>query len=105
DLSPAADLANEVDPYHKAPTTRLVYGDIRTALAKYGINWVPALVTWDAFNPHPDLADLPRETVFVSPGNGNPMAINRSSPATKSLREVLLLYPGYLLSANAPNFT
>ena len=41
-------------------------------MAKFGINWVPALVAWDAFNPHPDLADLPRETVFVTPGNGNP---------------------------------
>ena len=104
-LAPGADLATEVDPYRPQATTRLIYGNIRVALERLGINWVPALVAWDGFNPHPDLAELPRETVFVSPGNGNSNAINRTSPATAGLREVLLLYPGYIVPSSTPGLS
>jgi ABC-2 type transport system permease protein len=104
-LAPAAELAAEIDPYRQAPAARLVFGDIRSALRGFDINWVPARIAWDGFNPHPDLADLPQETVFVGYGNGNPNAINRRSPATAGVEEVLLLYPGYLAAADAPGFT
>lgn len=104
-LAPAADLASQIDPYRPAAATRLVFGDIRAALAGFGLNWVPGRIAWDGFNPHPDLANLPQETVFVAAGNGNPDALDRQSPATAGLREVLLLYPGYLLPSDAPGFT
>lgn len=104
-LAPAADAASQIDPYRPAPSVRLVPGDYRTALAGIGINWVPASIVWDAFNPHPDLTELPRETVFVAEGNGHVDAINRRSPATAGLQEVLLLYPGHVLPADAPDFT
>jgi ABC-2 type transport system permease protein len=104
-LAPAADLASEIDPYRPAASARIVHGNIRGALEGFGINWTPARIAWDGFNPHPDLAELPRETVFVGVGNGNPDAFNRHSPATAGLQEVLLLYPGYLLPVNAPDFT
>ena len=104
-LAPAADLASQIDPFRPAATTRIVFGDIRGALTGFGLNWVPAGIAWDAFNPHPDLADLPQETVFVGYGNGNPNAFNRTNPATSGLQEVLLLYPGYLLSVDSPDFT
>lgn len=105
ELAPGADLALDVDPFRERGPTRIIFGDIRSALARFNINWVPALIAWDAFNPHPDLSDLPRETVFVAPGNGNPDAINRQNPATAALQELLLLYPGYLLGMNGPGFT
>ena len=104
-LAPAADLANQIDPFRPQASSRIVFGDIRTALAAFGINWVPARIAWDGFNPHPDLAELPQETVFVGYGNGNPNAFNRTNPATSSLREVLLLYPGYVLQVESPDFT
>lgn len=104
-LAPAADLASQIDPFRPTAGTRIVFGDIRTALDGFGLNWVPARIAWDGFNPHPDLANLPQETVFVGPGNGNPDAFNRQSPATSGLQEVLLLYPGYLLPAKAQDFT
>jgi ABC-2 type transport system permease protein len=104
-LAPAADLASQIDPFRPSPAARLVFGDIRAALTSFGLNWVPARVVWDGFNPHPDLAELPRETVFVSRGNGNPNAFNRSSPVTAGLQEVLLLYPGFVLSTESPEFT
>lgn len=100
-LAPAADLASEIDPFRPTPTSRLVFGDIREALTGFGINWVPARIVWDGFNPHPDLADLPQENVFVGYGNGNPDAFNRGSQATARLQEVLLPYPGYLLPSGS----
>jgi ABC-2 type transport system permease protein len=103
-LAPAAELASQVDPYRPTPTARLVFGNIREALESFGINWVPALIAWDGFNPHPDLADLPQETVFVGYGNGNPDAFNRQNSATAHLQEVMFLYPGYLLPSKAPDF-
>jgi ABC-2 type transport system permease protein len=104
-LAPAADLAGQIDPFRPASSARLVFGDIRGALTGFGLNWVPARVVWDGFNPHPDLAELPRETVFVGFGNGNPNAFNRSSPVTAGLQEVLLLYPGLVLSTGSPDVT
>jgi ABC-2 type transport system permease protein len=104
-LAPAADLATEVNPFATAQASRIVYGDIRVALGEFGLNWVPARVAWDAFNPHPDLAEMPRENVFVAPGNGNPNAINRNNPATASLQEVLFLYPGYFLPMETQRVT
>jgi ABC-2 type transport system permease protein len=103
-LAPAADLASQIDPYRPAAAARIVFGDIRTALTGFGLNWVPARIAWDGFNPHPDLANLPSETVFVAYGNGNPDALNRQSPATAGLQELLLLYPGYLLPAESQEF-
>ena len=104
-LAPAADLARRIDPFRPAPAARLVFGDIRGALAELGLDWEPARAVWDGFNPHPDLAELPRETVFVGYGNGNPNAFNRDSPTTAGLQEVLLLYPGSVLSTGSPDFT
>jgi ABC-2 type transport system permease protein len=103
-LAPAADLASQIDPFRQAPSARLVFGDIRGALTSLGLDWVPARVVWDGFNPHPDLAELPRETVFVGYGNGNPNAFSRSSPATAGLQEILLLYPGFVLSTQSSDF-
>jgi ABC-2 type transport system permease protein len=104
-LAPAADLARQVNPYAPAPVSRIVYGGIRPALESLGVNWVPAMVVWDAFNPHPDLSDLPVESVFVEPGNGNPDALNQRNPATAKLQEVLMLYPGYLQPSGNSQFT
>ena len=91
-FAPAAELASQLDPYQPVSTSRIVYGDIRQALNVFGLNWVPAQVVWDGFNPHPDLANMPRETVFVGQGNGNPAAFNRNYAPTAALHEVLLLY-------------
>lgn len=104
-LAPGADLANQIDPYHATPTTRIVFGSIREAMESLGINWVPARIAWDGYNPHPDLADLPQETVFVGPGNGNVSAFAHGSRATAGLQELLLLYPGYLQPSHVSGFT
>jgi ABC-2 type transport system permease protein len=100
ELAPAADLAVDIDPFRPAPATRVVFGDIRGALEGLGINWVPAAVLHEAFNPHPDLAHLAPENVFVTAAGGA-TAFNRRDPITSGLQELLLPYPGYLMPAGS----
>jgi ABC-2 type transport system permease protein len=69
-------------------------GDIQKLLAGYGLGWDPARVVWDAYNPHPDLRQIPPEVVFVGPGNGNTEAVSAASPASSGLQEVVFLYAG-----------
>lgn len=74
-------------------------GSIRKLLANLGVDWDPARVAWDTYNPHPDLAHLPPEVVFVGAGNGNPEAVNAANVASSGLQEVVFLYPGELQKA------
>jgi len=74
-------------------------GNVRKLLANLGVDWDPARIAWDTYNPHPELAHLPPEVVFVGPGNGNPEAFNASNVASGGLQEVVFLYPGGLQKA------
>lgn len=104
-LAPAAQIADRLSPYGAEPMVTRNFGDVRKMLSDLGVRWVPARLAWDAFNPHPDMASLPRETVFVGRGNGNPDAFNERHPATSGLQELLLLYPGELTPSDESNFT
>jgi len=73
-------------------------GDIRGFLAELGFQWDPAMIAWDSYNPHPDLAHLPPEVVFLGRGNQNPEVFNQSHVASASLEQVVLLYPGHVES-------
>src|SRR5439155_11898763 len=55
--------------------------------------------------PHPDMSNLPRETVFVGPGNGSAEPFNLHHPSTSGLQELLLLYPGQVLPVDPSSFT
>jgi ABC-2 type transport system permease protein len=104
-LAPAAPMAAQVDPFRRNdPTTQRRFGDFRKMLVDLGVNWVPARVAWDTYNPHPDMPDLPPEAVFVASGNGNAQAFNPQHVATAGLQELLMLYPGYLLEQDADRF-
>lgn len=80
-------------------------GDIRSFLAALGIRWDPSIITWDSYNPHPDLAHLPPEVVFLGRGNQNPDVFNTTTPETSGLQQVVLLYPGALESAAKEGIT
>ncbi len=43
-------------------------GNLRPLLQMVGIEWPSAEIVWNDYNPHPRLASLPREIVFVSTG-------------------------------------
>ena len=71
-------------------------GDLRPLLDLLGIEWPTTEIVWNAYNPHPQLADLPPEVVFVEPGSGAEDAFNPDQVATSGLQEVVMLFPGLL---------
>ena len=82
-------------------------GNVQAFLAGLGIAWNPGLIVWDAYNPHPDLAHLPPEVVFLGEGSGNPEAFYDGSPVSSGLQQVVLIYPGMLdpLAGSPAEFT
>ncbi|MSO30144.1 MAG: ABC transporter [Acidobacteria bacterium] len=105
-LAPAAPMAAKLDPFRRNdPAAQRNYGDYRKMLSDLGVDWVPARVVWDTYNPHPDMPDLPPEAVFVSAGSGSAQAFNPRHAAAAGLQELLMLYPGYLLPQDTDRFT
>jgi ABC-2 type transport system permease protein len=74
-------------------------GRIDSLLIRMGVLWSPGLIVWDNYNPHPELAQLQPEIVFVGSGNQTQEPFNQAHPASSGLQEVVMLYPGFLLSA------
>lgn len=80
-------------------------GDIRGFLTRLGLRWDPSLIVWDAYNPHPDLAHLPPEVVFLGHGNQNPEVFNADHTASAELQQLVFLYPGHIESASTEGLT
>jgi ABC-2 type transport system permease protein len=99
-LSPSEQPGAQMNPFmrQQGPPPQ-PKGDIGGLLAKLGVRWDSASVVWDTYNPHPDLAHLPPEVVFVGAGNENLEAFNAESSVTSELQELVLLYPGRLQEA------
>jgi ABC-2 type transport system permease protein len=94
-LAPSEESGADTNPFMRGrgpqPEPK---GDIAQFLFKLGVRFVPSQIVWDTYNPHPDLANLPPEVVFVGRGNQNPKSFNPRSPATASLQEVVFMFPG-----------
>jgi ABC-2 type transport system permease protein len=71
-------------------------GNLRPLLDLIGIDWPSTEIVWNAYNPHPQLADLPPEVVFIGRGSGAEGAFNADEVATSGLQEVVALFPGLL---------
>ena len=71
-------------------------GNIRAFLEELGVRWDPSLIVWDTYNPHPDLAHLPPEVVFLGEGNQNPNVFNQDFTASAGIQQLVFLYPGHL---------
>ena len=71
-------------------------GNIQQLLSQIGVSWNSSSIVWDTYNPHPDLAQLPAEVVFVGRGNENPDTFNEDHPSSSELQELVLLYPGQI---------
>ncbi len=105
DLSPSekADVAQ--NPFMQSGSSKPEpKGNIRSFMSDLGISWNFNQIVWDAYNPHPDLAQIQPEIVFIGYGNNNPRAFNKDNDVTAGLQEAVMLYPGYLNSAN-PSLT
>ncbi len=71
-------------------------GNISGFMASIGVAWNSNLIVWDSYNPHPDLAHMAPEVVFLGEGNENEAVFNVDNPSSAGLQELVLLYPGYL---------
>jgi ABC-2 type transport system permease protein len=81
-------------------------GNLQPVLDMLGIDWPTTDIVWNAYNPHPQLADLPPEVVFISKHSGADDAFNPKQVATSGLQEVVMLFPGLLRAKGAnPEFT
>jgi ABC-2 type transport system permease protein len=96
-LSPSERSGANTNPFQRqqGPPPK-PKGDILGLLARIGVRWDKAGIVWDSYNPHPDLAHLPEEVVFVGQGNDNEKAFNREHPASVALQELVFLFPGHL---------
>ncbi len=96
-LSPVIPAGTQTNPFMQnqgqQPPPK---GDIGRFMANIGVGWDPTTVIWDAYNPHPNLASLQQEIIFVGPGNQNREAFNNSNSASSGLQEAVMLYPGSL---------
>ncbi len=72
--------------------------DTKPLMDLIGVEWPPTEIVWNAYNPHPQLADLPPEVVFIAPGSGQAEAFNVNEVATSGLQEVVALFPGLIRS-------
>ena len=73
-------------------------GNLRPLLDLIGIDWPSTEIVWNAYNPHPKLADLQStpEIVFIGKGSG---AATRSMPSkapAPACRRSSTLFPGLL---------
>ena len=79
-------------------------GDIQRFMSEIGVSWNSASIIWDTYNPHPDLAQMPPEVVFVGKGNENEETFNEQHQGSAGLQELVLLYPGQIDQAAGTNY-
>lgn len=105
-LSPSLPAGADRNPFQRGqqqpPKEK---GNLTDLMSSLGVVFSPTQIVWDAYNPHPDLAQLQPEIIFASSGNETVEAFNPENQATAGLQEVALLYSGHLFKATNTNFT
>lgn len=79
-------------------------GNVRQWLMDLGVDWEPTRIVWDSYNPHPELAHMPEDVVFLGAGNENTDTFSADSPMTAQLQELVFLYPGFLQAAAGADY-
>jgi ABC-2 type transport system permease protein len=105
-LSPSEEAGANINPFmrNRGPQPK-PKGGIQTFLQNLGIKWNKAMVVWDAYNPHPELANIRPEIVFVGRGNRNPESFDDSFSAVAGLQELVFLFPGAVDKSGSPDYT
>ncbi|MFB3068798.1 MAG: Gldg family protein, partial [Acidobacteriota bacterium] len=104
-LSPSERAGANINPFlaqQSVPPEEK--GDIQQFMSKIGVSWNSASIVWDSYNPHPNLAQLPPEFVFVGKGNENAETFDDQHPSSASLQELVLLYPGQIEKAAGSDY-
>jgi ABC-2 type transport system permease protein len=103
-LAPSEQAGANRNPFMQQGPPPQPKGNIQQMLVGLGVRWTPSSIVWDTYNPHPDLAHLPPEVVFVGRGNENAETFNETSPASRNLQEMVFLYPGQIDEASGSGF-
>jgi ABC-2 type transport system permease protein len=105
-LSPSEEAGANINPFmrNRGPQPK-PKGGIHAFLQNLGVKWNKAQIVWDAYNPHPDLANIRPEIVFVGRGNQNPESFNDDVAAVAGLQELVFLFPGTVEKAASPEYT
>jgi len=79
-------------------------GEMGPLLDLLGVSWPDTSIVWQEYNPHPLLAELPPEYVFISPGSRAKDAFGKDV-VSSGLQEVVTLFPGYFKATQGTEFT
>ena len=71
-------------------------GNVRQWIMDLGVDWEPTRIVWDSYNPHPELAHMQNEFLFLGGGNGNERTFNRNSLISAELQELVLPFAGFV---------
>ena len=99
-LSPSEPAGGNQNPFQRnqgpPPEPK---GNILEFMTTIGIGWNTTQITWDSYNPHPDLAQIPHEIIFIGSGNENSDSFNKENVASAGLQELVLMYAGSIRRA------
>ena len=99
-LAPSESPGANRNPFMQQNTPPKKKGDFDMFYRRLGVTVSKDQIVWDAYNPHPDLAQLPPEVVFVGRGNENEASFNKVQTASANLEQLVLMFPGYLNKAS-----
>ena len=71
-------------------------GNVRRWMMDLGVDWEPTRILWDSYNPHPELAHMQDEFVFLGAGNDNEQTFNPDSAILEDLQELVFPFAGFL---------
>jgi ABC-2 type transport system permease protein len=103
-LSPLVPAGAQVNPFQQNRMDQSEpKGNLQAFMNSIGVNFNPGHILWDSYQPHPDLAQLQKEIIFIGDGSGASEAFNQLNVVSADLQELVVLYTGYLFKAlNGP---
>ncbi|MFC1730974.1 Gldg family protein [candidate division KSB1 bacterium] len=103
-LAPLEQPGASQNPFMQQSAPQEPKGDISTFMNALGVNWNTGAITWDTYNPHPDMATIPPEIIFLGASNERANSFNAEHAATSGLQELVMLYPGSVNPSGAEGF-
>ncbi|MCB0301224.1 MAG: Gldg family protein, partial [Calditrichaeota bacterium] len=102
-MAPSEQAGANRNPFMQQGPAPKEKGNLDGFFRELGVTFAKDQIVWDAYNPHPDLAQLPPEIVFVGRGNENAETFNAQNLTSAHLEQLVLMFPGYLNKASGAN--